>query len=145
MRVLAVPRSIERSFENIPRRNLNIGGISSEACRKADYCNNAVGGGQAASSRAVIQFAVPRLVASTPGPPPWLPGPRAAAARSAPRYRQHPSTTTGLRMSNDTATLAHLCRLARLRPAPDEQELLAHDLARTLALLDELAKAPLDG
>jgi len=48
-------------------------------------------------------------------------------------------------MSNDTATLAHLCRLARLRPAPDEQELLAHDLARTLGLLDELAKAPLDG
>lgn len=48
-------------------------------------------------------------------------------------------------MSNDTATLAHLCRLARLRLAPDEQEPLARDLGRTLELLDQLAQAPLDG
>jgi len=47
-------------------------------------------------------------------------------------------------MSNDTATLAHLCRLARLRLDPEEQEPLARDLERTLALLDELAQASLE-
>lgn len=48
-------------------------------------------------------------------------------------------------MSNDPATLEHLCRLARLRLGPGEQGPLARDLERTLVLLDQLAQAPLAG
>jgi aspartyl-tRNA(Asn)/glutamyl-tRNA(Gln) amidotransferase subunit C len=48
-------------------------------------------------------------------------------------------------MDADPTLIDHLARLSRLALDASDRERLAHELPRVIALLDELARAPVDG
>ena len=134
MRVLAVPRSIERSAENSPRKNFGI----------MDWFRVEPG-----SPRPTIRCVSVSHWAIRPGDPaPSRPGGgrlNIAARRASYHHFHVPIRYAGEFMSISHSEVERVARLARLRIDPADLDDRARDLARILELFDRLAAVDTQG